>query len=1681
MAPKAGRGRGSKGKGDKKKKEEKIVPSIVDITVVMPYESQITLKGISTDRMLDVKRLLGSNVQTCHLTNYSLMHMTRGQLLNDGVEIVSLKPCVLRMVEEEYTTEEQAVAHVRRLLDIIACTTAFGKQKKQKQQQQQNASCPISPTSNSALETPEPDISQKFDMATIHPPPKLADFYDFFSFSHLTPPILFIRRHEGGISGERKEGDYFELEVKVCNGKLINVMASVKGFYTTGKHSMLCHSLVDLLQHLSSAFANAYDSLMKAFLDHNKFGNLPYGFRANTWLAPPILVDSSKTCPSLPVEDEKWGGNGGGHGRDDKNVLRPWASEFSRLAKFPCETEEERLIRDRKAFLLHNLFVETAIFNAVSKIRCLMNSNRCLSTLQGLSLHEEQIGDLSIVVKKDENDASIKLEDKVDGSQLVDLCPKEAAVRNLLKGLTANENVIIKDTITLGVVIIKYCGYTTTITVSHHAKDNKYAMESLDVDDQPDGGSNALNINSLRVLLPKSSNTPSGGCQLSPDSNDMNSARSLVRRILIDSLANLEKSPIFMERSIRWELGASWLQHLQQKDNSATMESKGSSKDDSAEPIVKGLGKQFEQLKRIKKKMVGLDSEVEAADTEELKQCELQNKEEIRKFLSEEDFNYLKDSETGLHKKSIDELTEMAHKFYDDVALPKLVSDFASLELSPVDGRTLTDFMHLRGLKMCSLGQVVELADKLPHIQSICIHEMVTRSFKYVIRAVVAAVENLSDLPAAIAATLNILMGSLKMENHDNDMTNEHKLKMKWVETFLLKRFGWKIRDEFSHLRKFVILRSLCQKVGLELISRNYDMDSPNPFEKSDIISLVPVCKHVVLSTADGRNLLESSKAALDKGKLDDAVSFGTKALTKMVAVCGPYHRLTANAYSLLAVVLYHTGDFNQATIYQHKALDINERELGLDHPDTMKSYGDLSVFYYRLQHMELALKYVNRALYLLHFSCGLSHPNSAATYINVAMMEEGMGNVHVALRYLHEALKCNKRLLGPDHIQTAASYHAIAIALSMMDAYSLSVQHEKTTLQILQDKLGSEDLRTQDSAAWLEYFESKASEQQEAARRGIPKPDASIASKGHLSVSDLLDYINPDQDSKERGGKRKHRHPRNSRSSHEQSIKALEAVHNDKNFSSTEIMEEGLDQVRICDENHLVKSKEHNNVFLCGITQDEVVSPDESADEGWQEANSKGRSGPTRRNFHRKRQDISKLTFSNSQPASSMSASFKKSCSPAKKPAVVASSMEHSYVGKATIAGSLTSGEKANKLQIKTPSMDTIEEQIAKASAPGKLAMVASKLVSYKEVAISPPGTILKPTLEQEEEKEIDDSKEKSSLLEISEEEVKEQAEASQMDSSSNDSEKEVNSSDMEMSNMVEKSDTDTIQELTSNMVSTNGSKLSASARPFNPGSLLSMSQPYNSLAMRGLYEIRAPHQTIPHLWEIPSTQSVNSRVPCGPRSTLYYRTGHSFGRKHFHSKTSTSRNNQTTSIMNPHAAEFMPAKASEQQSPLDDNGSTEAQITEEKKLLEPVKATDNETSVVFQEEKSGIEKASVEGKSKLSKEKDNLQALKRTELARQILFSFIVRSVNDSLSSPTQSQNTTKSPDHSRPKAGNMNNIANGGHNSQAYDHVPKHSEKNKSKDTDGFTLVSKKRRSKQQFANAANGLYSPQSICT
>ncbi|KAF4370395.1 hypothetical protein F8388_016132 [Cannabis sativa] len=1278
MAPKASKAKPHKAKGDKKKKEEKVLPTVIEISVETPEESQVTLKGISTDRILDVRKLLGVHVETCHLTNYSLSHEVRGPRLKDSVDILSLKPCHLTIVEEDYT-EELAVAHIRRLLDIVACTTSFGSSSSKlavRPSPKESSSNDTETGSNAASATTTTNTvnagageknpgttaiaggvqkSSSNEAKTgggdcgdpavsMCPPPKLGQFYDFFSFSHLTPPLHYIRRSNRPFHEDKTEDDFFKIDVRVCNGKPTTIVASRKGFYPSGKRLLLSHSLIGLLQQISRAFEAAYNALMKAFTEHNKFGNLPYGFRANTWVVPPVVADNPSVFPPLPVEDENWGGNGGGQGRDGKRDHRPWAKEFAVLAAMPCKTAEERQIRDRKAFLLHSLFVDMSVHQAVAVIRSVIDTNQDSLNDPTVSLvHEERFGDVIIKVTRDVPDASTKLDSKNDGSQVLGMSQDELAQRNLLKGVTADESATVHDTATLGVVVLRHCGFTAVVKVSTEVNwEGSPIPQDIEIEDQPEGGANALNVNSLRMLLHKFSSPQK---LQSSDHENSESAKSLVRKVLEESLSRLQEEPTKQKKSIRWELGACWVQHLQNQASGKTETKK--TEEAKHEPAVKGLGKQGGLLKEIKKKI-----DVKSGKTEQGKEVTAGNNLDINKNADA--------NQKEIEKQDVEKEMSAIWK--------NLLPEAAYLRLKESDTG-----LHLK----------VELADKLPHVQSLCIHEMLVRAYKHILQAVIAAVDNIADLAASIASCLNILLGTPSTENVNANSTDDGKLKWRWVETFLSKRFGWQWKCENGQdLRKYAILRGLCHKVGLELVPKDYDMDSASPFQKSDIISMVPVYK---------------------------------------------------------------------ATIYQQKALDINERELGLDHPDTMKSYGDLAVFYYRLQHTELALKYVNRALYLLHLTCGPSHPNTAATYINVAMMEEGLGNVHVALRYLHEALKCNQRLLGADHIQTAASYHAIAIALSLMEAYSLSVQHEQTTLQILQAKLGSEDLRTQDAAAWLEYFESKALEQQEAARNGTPKPDASISSKGHLSVSDLLDYITPDADMKAREAQKRARSKvKGKLGQNEEAVSdeypkdelVLPSFPSAENSSDKENKSES--EVQIAEpSNEKPDSSQPDQSVVLSTNVD--LAEDDISDEGWQEAVPKGRSLTGRKPSGSRRPSLAKLNTNFINPSQTRHRGKPNNFVPAKtspnEPNASTSNPTKKFSKSASFSPKLANpatpvnggAERPSnpKSAPVTPVTPASLDSVPKAS-PSPSVQAAGKLFSYKEVALAPPGTIVKAVAEQ-------------------------------------------------------------------------------------------------------------------------------------------------------------------------------------------------------------------------------------------------------------------------------------------------------------------------------------------------------------
>ncbi|KAA8520267.1 hypothetical protein F0562_014523 [Nyssa sinensis] len=463
-----------------------------------------------------------------------------------------------------------------------------------------------------------------------------------------------------------------------------------------------------------------------------------------------------------------------------------------------------------------------------------------------------------------------------------------------------------------------------------------------------------------------------------------------------------------------------------------------------------------------------------------------------------------------------EENVRKASIYLRDVVLPKFIQDLCTLEVSPMDGQTLTEALHAHGINVRYIGKVADGTKHLPHLWDLCTNEIMVRSAKHILKDVLRDSED-HDIGAAISHFFNCFFGNCQgvsakgrgnseqsrtqkkdqvghqasgksnmgqtMRKSRGSARKKHSSYMSitsdslWsdISEFAKSKYQFELpEDARSRVKKISVIRNLCQKAGITIAAHKYDLDVLAPFQTSDISNLQPVVKHSIPVCFKAKDLVETGKSQLAEGMLSEAYALFSEAFTILQQVTGPMHREVANCCRYLAMVLYHAGDMAGAIMQQHKELIINERCLGLDHPDTAHGYGNMALFYHGLNQTELALRHMSRALLLLSLSSGPDHPDVAATFINVAMMYQDIGKMNIALRYLQEALKKNERLLGEEHIQTAVCYHALAIAFNCMGAFKLSQQHEKKTYDILVKQLGGEDSRTRDSQNWMKTFKMR-------------------------------------------------------------------------------------------------------------------------------------------------------------------------------------------------------------------------------------------------------------------------------------------------------------------------------------------------------------------------------------------------------------------------------------------------------------------------------------------------------------------------------------------------------------------------------------------------------------------------------
>nr|CAD7587604.1 unnamed protein product [Timema genevievae] len=502
------------------------------------------------------------------------------------------------------------------------------------------------------------------------------------------------------------------------------------------------------------------------------------------------------------------------------------------------------------------------------------------------------------------------------------------------------------------------------------------------------------------------------------------------------------------------------------------------------------------------------------------------------------------------------QLVRDAADFLVTVQIPTFIRDCLDHTAAPMDGVTLAEALHNRGINIRYLGKIAQMLAKvkqLEYLYDIVVAELLIRAAKHVFTAYMQSIE-LMSLSVGVGHFLNCFLSSCQvphpqqvpdeLQGRTSKRRNKRKGRInpfsnadstEWAN--LTPKLLWSqlkgelkayfdfelVPDsidsavEIFSLQKISLLRSFCVKTGVQILLKEYSFESKNrlTFFEEDIINIFPVVKHINPRASDAYNFYTTGQTKIQQGYLKDGYELISEALNLLNNVYGAMHPEIAQCLRMLARLNYIMGDHAEAMAYQQKAVLMSERVNGIDHPYTITEYTHLALYCFANSQVSTALKLLYRARYLALLVCGENHPEVALLDSNISLILHAVGEYDLSLRFLEKALALNIRYYGPKSLKVAVSYHLVARTQSCMGDFRSALNNEKETYAIYKQQLGETHEKTRESSDCLRHLTSQAVVLQKkmneiyTGKPGATLPPIQIQPPSMGSVLDMLNVIN--------------------------------------------------------------------------------------------------------------------------------------------------------------------------------------------------------------------------------------------------------------------------------------------------------------------------------------------------------------------------------------------------------------------------------------------------------------------------------------------------------------------------------------------------------------------------------------------
>uniref|UniRef100_A0AAQ5ZF09 Clustered mitochondria protein homolog n=1 Tax=Amphiprion ocellaris TaxID=80972 RepID=A0AAQ5ZF09_AMPOC len=916
--------------------------------------------------------------------------------------------------------------------------------------------------------------------------------------------------------------------------------------------SFLSHSLVELLSQISPAFKKNFTALQKKRVQRHPFERIATPFQVYSWTAP--QVDHAMDC----VRAEDAYTSRLGYEEHIPGQTRDWNEELQTTRELSRKNLPERLLRERAIFKVHSDFAAAATRGAMAVIDGnVMAINPGEETRMQMFIWNNIFFSLGFDVRDHYRE--------LGGDAAAHTAPT-----NDLNGVRAYGAVDVEGLYTLGTVVVDYRGYRVTAqsiipgilereqeqsviygsidfgkTVVSHSK----YLELLDKTSRPlkvqrhsvlndkndivelcssveckgiignDGRHYILDL--LRTFPPDLNFLPVDGEELPPESQRQGFPRQHRHRL---ACLRQELIEAFVEHRYLLFMKMAALQLMQQKankdsnktDTPSITETSETSTECKLEESIPGLA----QAKELAETLVAEDGSDPKSREVVLNACKAVGSISNTSFdirfnpdIFSPGVRFPDDSTDDVQKQK--QLLKDAAAFLVSCQIPSLVKDCLDHSALPMDGVTLTEALHQRGINIRYLGTVLEFVDKTPakaqlqHFYRIGISDLITRCAKHIFKTYLQGVE-LSALSAAVSHFLNCFLSSFPdavAHLPPDELVSRRKSRKRrnrvpgsgdntaWASltpSELWKNIASEAQSYYHFtvqcesvdqvvekygLQKITLLREISIKTGIQILIKEYNFDSRHKpaFTEEDILNIFPVVKHVNPKASDAFHFFQSGQAKVQQGFLKEGCELINEALNLFNNVYGAMHVEICACLRLLARLNYIMGDHPEALSNQQKAVLMSERVLGIEHPNTIQEYMHLALYCFANGQLSTALKLLYRARYLMLLVCGEDHPEMALLDSNIGLVLHGVMEYDLSLRFLENALTINTKYHGPRSLKVALSHHLVARAYESKAEFRSALQHEKEGYTIYKNQMGEAHEKTKESSEYLKYLTQQA------------------------------------------------------------------------------------------------------------------------------------------------------------------------------------------------------------------------------------------------------------------------------------------------------------------------------------------------------------------------------------------------------------------------------------------------------------------------------------------------------------------------------------------------------------------------------------------------------------------------------